>query len=160
MGRSRRKQAGLTIVETLIVVAIIGIIASVVMPSVRSYTARAKVSEALNIMQNCRLTISEMYQFASSMPGIGNWGCELENPSRLVERITTTEDGTVVVTLGGAVADLRLAFHDITLTPLSPAMQPMGEYDLGTPVRRWRCGNPDDGTDLAPEFLPGSCRGI
>ena len=34
------------------------------------------------------------------------------------------------------------------------------EDDLGTPVRRWRCGSPGDGTDVKHEFLPSSCRGV
>ena len=154
-----RRESGFTLIELMIVVAIIGILASVAMPQFRDYAARAKVSEALVQLTNCRNIIQEVYLSGGSLPGIGNWGCEAENPSKFVERITTTENGIAVVTLGGQIGDLRLSQKDITMAPMNSAGAVMTDIDVGTPVRRWRCGAPGDGTDLSSNFLPSSCRG-
>ena len=158
MGR-RNSQSGFTLIELMIVVAIIGILASVAMPAFRDYSARAKVTEAIIQLNNCRNTIQEVYMSGGSLPGVDSWGCEAENPSKFVERISTTNEGIVKVTLSSNVGDLRLAFHDISMTPINSAGQPMSDLDSGSPVRRWRCGLPADGTDLSANFLPSSCRG-
>jgi type IV pilus assembly protein PilA len=157
---SRRRQSGFTLIEVMIVVAIIGILASVAMPAFRDYTARAKVTEALVMLNNCRNAIQEVYMSGGSLPGVDSWGCEAESPSKFVERISTTNEGIVKVTLSSNVADLRLAFHDVTLAPLNASGTVMGDLDVGSPVRRWRCGSPGDGTDLNANFLPSTCRGL
>jgi len=160
MGTSRKSaQAGFTLIEIFIVVGVIGILASILMPQVRSYTARAKVSEAIIALTNFRNTIHEVYLSGSDIPGADSWGCEVERPSRFVERIRTTDEGIIRLTLGNEIGDLRLAIHDITLAPLNGAGNLMREDDLGTPVRRWRCGSAADGTDVKAEFLPATCRG-
>jgi len=158
MGR-RSRQSGFTIIEVMIVVVIIGILASVAMPAFRDYSARAKVTEAMVQLTNCRNTIQEVYMSGGALPGVDAWGCEAENPSKFVERISTTNEGIVKVTLSSNVADLRLAFHDISMAPINSAGQVMSDLDVGSPVRRWRCGAPADGTDLSTNFLPSSCRG-
>ena len=158
--RSRRKALlGLTIIEIMVVVVIIGIIAAVGLPMVRGYTLRAKVSEAVLAFSNCRNVISEYYLFGNELPGADNWGCEVERPTKYIERIRTTNEGKVIVTMGNEVGDLRLALHDVTMVPISIYNRPMTEDDLGTHIRRWRCGNQADGTDIKLEYLPGSCRG-
>ena len=157
--RRRGSQSGFTLIELMIVVAIIGILASVAMPGFRDYAARAKVTEALVQLTNCRNIIQEVYVSGSALPGIGAWGCEAENPSKFVERITTTDNGIVLVTLGGQVGDLRLSQKDISMAPMNSSNAVMSDADVGTPVRRWRCGSPADGTDLSANFLPSSCRG-
>ena len=156
----RRGQSGFTLIEVMIVVAIIGILASVAMPAFRDYSARAKVSEALVQLTNCRNVVQEVYVSGGALPGIGNWGCEADNPSKFVERISTDQNGIVFVTLGGQIADLRLSQKDITMAPLNSSNAVMTDIDAGTAVRRWRCGSPTDGTDLNPNFLPSSCRGL
>lgn len=155
----RTGHKGFTLIEIMIVVAIIGILVSVLMPQVRGYTARAKVSEAVLAFGNCRNIIHEVYLSGSSTPGADNWGCEVEKPSRYVERIRTDDAGVIRITLGNEVGDLRLAIHDITLAPLNGSGMVMREEDLGSPVRRWRCGSTIDGTDVKPDYLPASCRG-
>lgn len=157
--RKRSAQAGFTLIEVMIVVAVIGILTSILMPSVRAYQARAKVSEAVLALTNCRNIIHEVYLSSSDIPGADNWGCEVERPSRFIERIRTSDAGVVRLTLGNEIGDLRLAIHDITLAPLNGSGNVMREEDLGTPVRRWRCGATADGTDVNAELLPSSCRG-
>jgi type IV pilus assembly protein PilA len=155
----RRRQAGFTLIEVMIVTAIVGIISMIVLPEIRGYQARAKVSEAMLLLTQCRNTIQEVYLSGDDVPLPGEWGCEAERPSKYVERINTRSNGVVVITLSSDIGDGRLAIHDITLAPLSRTGALMGDSDLGTAVRRWRCGSPADGTDVLPNLLPSSCRG-
>jgi type IV pilus assembly protein PilA len=156
----QRRQAGLTIIELIVVVAIIGIIAAVAMPNYRAYSLRAKVSEVLLAFSDCRNILSDIYLSASTLPAIENWGCEREKPGRYIERITVTAEGIVKLTIGNELTDLRVNLHDITFAPLNVSGQLMTEDDLGNPIRRWRCGAATDGTDVKAEYLPGSCRGV
>jgi type IV pilus assembly protein PilA len=159
MGKARAQQSGFTLVEVLIVTAIIGILASLIMPEVRGYQARSKVAEAMLLLTNCRNTVQEVYLSGADLPGPDNWGCEQEKPSRYVERIRTSEEGIVKLTLGNEIGDLRLAIHDITLAPLNQSGALMSDADVGNAPRRWRCGAASDGTDVHPNLLPSSCRG-
>lgn len=149
----------MTLIEVMIVVAIIAVIAAVAMPNARSYSSRAKVSEAMLSLSHCRTVIHEIYLSGSEIPAADSWGCEVEKPSQFVERIRVLDDGLVRLTLSNLIGDGRLAIHDITLMPLNGAGNPMSESDLGTPVRRWRCGASVDGTDVKLDLLPSTCRG-
>lgn len=159
MVNGRSKQAGMTIIEVMIVSMIIAVLASLLLPEVRSYQARTKVAEAMLALSTCRNAITEIYLSGADIPGADNWGCESEKPTRYVERVRTTDAGIIRLTLGADIGDLRLAIHEITLAPLNGAGGVMREDDLGTPVRRWRCGSASDGTDVKAEFLPSTCRG-
>ena len=74
----RSMQKGFTLIELMIVVAIIGILAAVALPAYQDYTKRAKLSEVILAASACRTSISEVYQTnsAASLPTAGGWGCE------------------------------------------------------------------------------------
>lgn len=153
------RQSGFTLIEVMIVVAVLGIIAAIAMPAFQGYQLRAKVSEGLLLFTNCRNQIQEVYLSGSDLPGADNWGCEATNPSRFVSSISTSNEGVVTITFGNQVNDLRLSQHYITFAPLNGAGGVMADANLGTPVRRWRCGSTADGTDVKADWLPSTCRG-
>lgn len=155
----RKVQAGFTIIEVLIVVVIMGVLASLVLPSIRENAARAKVSEALLAFATCKNAVAEVYQSVGNSPGAHNWGCEDEvGPvSQYVGTVTTTDEGIIKVAISGT-HDLRLDTFDITLEPLDASGNLMS--DGAGAVRRWRCGSAAAGTTLNSRFLPSSCRGI
>jgi type IV pilus assembly protein PilA len=159
MGHRGKAQAGFTLIEVMIVAAILGILSVIILPEIRGYQARAKVSEAMLLLSQCRNTVHEAYLSGNNRPTAGTWGCEADKPSRFVFGIDTTDDGVVLLTLGNEIGDLRLSLFKITLAPLNGSGNLMREEDLGTPIRRWRCGAAADGTDLNSNYLPSSCRG-
>jgi type IV pilus assembly protein PilA len=155
----RDTQGGFTLIEVMLVVVIIGVLTSIVLPSVRQNAAQAKMSEAILAFGTCKNAVSEVYLSTGVSPGAGNWGCENETGpvSQYVGTIRTTPEGIIKVDIDG-VHDLRLDHHTITLEPLDDTGVLMS--DGAGAVRRWRCGNPAAGTDLDMKYLPSSCRGI
>ncbi|HEY6242249.1 MAG TPA: pilin [Burkholderiales bacterium] len=151
-------QAGFTIVELMIVVMIIGVLASIVLPSIRSSAVRARMSEAILALSTCKNMVSELYNSGGDPPGAGNWGCEASNVSTYVDTISTTDVGVIVASLRG-FGDLRVDFHDLTLAPLDNT----GSLPVpGSLVRSWRCGSPVEipiPTSVPAQFLPSSCQG-
>jgi len=73
----RSMQQGFTLIELMIVVAIIGILAAVALPAYQDYTKRAKMSEVILAASACRTTITEVYQSVSATTVVADaWGCE------------------------------------------------------------------------------------
>jgi len=150
-------QKGFTLIELMIVVAIIGILAAVALPAYQDYTVRARVSEAVLATSQCRTAISEIYQTAAAGTtiGVNNWGCgEGATATQYVASIATSANGVVTVTTSANTSLSSAASKTMTLTPTDSSGTALTVAAIPTQVGGFKCAT---GT-MAAKYLPGSCR--
>jgi len=158
----KRMQQGFTLIELMIVVAIIGILAAVALPAYQDYTIRAKMSEIILAMSACRTSITEVYQSGGTPPLANEWGCEAV-ASKYVAGLATDTNGVVTATVQNISPDVNTSV--VTLAPLITGTQVATTVgaptsgNMGQGLFGWRCGSTVDGTTVSAKFLPGSCRG-
>ncbi len=157
-----KKGNGFTLIELMIVVSMIGVLASVALPQYQSYVIRGEVTEALTMASTLREDVTTYYVETLEFPK-NNKQAGAPAPDKLIaNRITGVEvaDGAIHVTLGNKVAK-PLQGKVLTFRPATVNGSPK------SPIS-WLCGydEPVNGmsavganrTTVDPEYLPSACR--
>ena len=144
----RAIQQGFTLIELMIVVAIIGILAAIALPAYQDYTVRAKVSEIMLAASGQKTSVSEFFQTRLQMPATASIGTVTQNSvyvSTVAYSRTDTSTGVITATASTSTAlPGTVQSQTITLT---------GTGDTNTGVVQWVCAG-----SIPPKYRPASCK--
>ena len=144
----KRVQQGFTLIELMIVVAIIGILAAVALPAYQDYTVRAKVSEGLVMASGAKTTVAE--NAANGASDLANgWTWDTASATNNVSSISTASDtGLITITYTSTAGG-----GTIELSPTS-AGSALAASTLATAPVTWSC----TGGTLLAKYRPATCR--
>jgi type IV pilus assembly protein PilA len=149
------------LVDVMVVVAIIGVLVAIALPTYQNYVVRTRVSEGVLAASPCRTAIAVLYQASSpaNAPESNGWGCESPTPqaTKYVETVTTDDNGVVTVFLSMAPELKGAAHHTITFTPVSRTGAPLTIADMPAHVSQFKCQS-GGFFPIPPKYLPSSCQ--
>lgn len=142
-------QKGFTLIELMIVVAIIGILAAVALPAYQDYTARSQVSEAISLMSGPKGAVTEYWTNRGVFPGTNASAGLATNTSingKYVNQVDVESGGVITATMRSSGVAKGIESKKLSLSPLTAA----GSI-------KWTCKKPTS-NGLEDKYIPSSCR--
>lgn len=151
----QKKQQGFTLIELMIVIAIVGILAAIALPAYQDYTVRAKMSEALANLAEAKTSIAEYYAANNYMPADADAAGFNSNPDTDIVASILYDS-----TAGRPIISAEIKFAQIPGASANQHFSLSGYTDSGR-VLRWICkpGDTAGATPMAGKYLPANCRG-
>jgi len=167
----KRTQAGFTLIELMIVIAILGILAAIAIPAYQDYSIRAKISEAINTASPAKLAVSEFFQSEGGMPANRTAAGTSDVVTNYVTELTVSSEGIIYVTVntaaspGTGATSVACDALAIQLTPVTTGTAGLGGTVTRAGAVDWECTGVVDNTGAAlaadsscKRLLPSSCR--
>lgn len=158
-----KTQSGFTLIELMMVIAIVGILAAIAFPAYQDYTVKARSSEIMLAASACRTSVVAAVQSSSAadLSSILPNACDEFTATQYVKSVTVDANGLVTVKADESnLPQLDATTNTLTLLPIQTGTTPLvGTTDGGKNIAGWRCGSVADGTTIPAKYLPGSCRG-
>ena len=158
MNIQKQNQQGFTLIELMIVIAIIGILAAIALPAYQDYTVRAKMSEPIAQLAEAKTSYTEFYSSNNYLPGDGTSGLNGNQDSGVLKTRTskylndvTVTDNDLIITATVPTVAIPGTASDVTIE-LSGLTQADGTIN-------WVCQPGTSGTAIASKYLPATCRG-
>jgi type IV pilus assembly protein PilA len=154
-------QKGFTLIELMIVVAIIGILAAIAIPAYQDYTVRSQVTEGLNLASDLKAAVAETYAQTGSWPA-DNSSLGIEN-TKSGKYVTDVEvnNGSIVINYGGEQGNANIVGSSLILEPrTSPNGDVIWNCGFKSPVGDVQspAGPTGSTSTIRPKYLPNACR--
>ena len=140
-----KNQKGFTLIELMIVIAIIGILVAIALPAYQDYVARSQVSEGMSLAAGAKTAVAEEQANTGLFTGIDNTSAGLEAAASITGKYVTgvaVADGVITATFGGDASD-KIAGDTLVLTPTD------NDGSIS-----WDC----EASTVDVKYLPSACR--
>ena len=153
----KRLQFGFTLIELMIVIAIIGILAAIAIPAYQNYTIRAQVTEGLTLADGWKTAIAEYYANTGNWPLQTNLTGTCVSVGKYESSVTVTTGGTIQITYGKQ-ANTKVSGQILGLTPyVNSNNDVLWQCGFSTAPTGSTTGASGGGSTVSPQYLPTSC---